>query len=56
MFDFVEMIADLWKRIFSLFEQYSFDVSGYKVSYFTLIFGFLVIAFVISYFWKGARA
>lgn len=56
MFDFVVFIKNFWGSIIGLFEQYKFNIAGYQVSYFTLIFGFLVLAFVISYFWKGARA
>lgn len=55
MFDFVVLIKNFWSALIALFDKYPFTIAGYEVSYFTLIFGFLVLAFTISYFWKGAK-
>ena len=55
MFDFIVLIRNFWKSIIALFDSYPIQIGGYSVSYFTLIFAFLVIGFAISYFWKGAK-
>lgn len=55
MLDFVTMIKNFWVSIITLFDNYPLIIGGYKVSFFSLIFAFLVIGFAISYFWKGAK-
>lgn len=56
MFDFVVLIKNFWSSIIALFEQYKFNIAGYQVSYFTLIFGFW--CWLLSYltFGRGAKA
>jgi len=53
------MIADLWQAVIKVFDEHPLVFEGdtftYEVSLFALVFAFLVIGFVISYFWKGAR-
>lgn len=59
MLQFFRMIADLWQSIIGVFDQhpiiFKIGNSNYSVSWFAIIFAFLVIGFVVSYFWKGAR-
>ena len=59
MFRFFRMIADLWQAVIKVFDEHPLVFEGdtftYEVSLFALVFAFLVIGFVISYFWKGAR-
>ncbi len=59
MLEFFGMIADLWQSIIAVFDRYPiiFKIgnSNYSVSWFAIIFAFLVIGFVVSYFWKGAK-
>lgn len=55
MYEFIVLIRDFWQSIIKLFDKYPLTIAGYKVSYFALIFAFLVIGFAISYFWKGAK-
>lgn len=55
MFDFVILVKNFWQSIIDLFADHPLEFAGYKVSYFSLIFAFLVIGFVVSYFWKGAK-
>lgn len=55
MFEFIVMIKNLWQSIIDLFDARPLSIAGYKVSYFSLVFAFLVIGFAISYFWKGAK-
>lgn len=55
MAQFFEMIADFWGDIITLFDQRPLQIGDYSVSLTALIFAFLVIGFVVSLFWKGAR-
>lgn len=55
MFEFFVLIKNFWLSVFALFDKYPLNIAGYKVSYLSLIFAFLVIGFAISYFWKGAK-
>lgn len=55
MFDFFVMIKNFWQSIFALFNDHLIEIAGYKISYFSLVFAFLVIGFAVSYFWKGAK-
>lgn len=55
MFDFFVMIKDLWRSIIDAFAARPLSIAGYNVSYFSLVFAFLVIGFAVSYFWKGAK-
>lgn len=56
MYQFVTKIKDLYVEIFNILDTVVFDVEGMNVSFLDLIFGFLVISFVITVFWKGAKA
>lgn len=55
MKQFFEMIAELWGGIIAQFDQRPLQIGNYSVSVTALIFAFLVIGFVVSLFWKGAR-
>lgn len=55
MLSFVHMIADLWQGIINTFDKYPIQIGEYQVSVIWLIFAFLVVGFVVSYYWKGAR-
>lgn len=56
MGQFFLMIADFWKTIIKLFDDRPLLIGDYQVSYFAIIFAFLVISFVVSMFWKGAKS
>lgn len=56
MLQFFSMVRDFWVSIISLFDRYPITIGNYQVSYFSLVFAFLVIFLVVSVFWKGARA
>lgn len=56
MKQFIEMIAGFWADIIAEFDQRPLQIGNYSVSVTALIFAFLVIGFVVSLFWKGARA
>ena len=55
MVKFVEMIADLWIQIIAVFDRYPVQIGDYSVSVIGLIFAFIIVGFVVSYYWKGAR-
>lgn len=55
MFEFIKLFAGFIRSIIELFDKHPLSIAGYEVSYFSLIFAFFVIGFVISYFWKGAK-
>lgn len=56
MGQFFSMVADFWKSIIMLFDDRPLIIGDYQVSYFSIIFAFLVIGFVVSLFWKGAKS
>lgn len=56
MLKFVEMIADFWKQIIAVFDRYPVQIGDFTVSVIWLIFAFIAVGFVVSYYWKGARA
>lgn len=56
MLDFFNLIKNFYVSIIDLFNQYTFTVGIYEVSYFGIIFGFFFLTFVVSVFWKGAKA
>ena len=56
MGDFISMIANFWKSIITLFDYHPLQIGDYQVSLFSILFAFLVISFVVSLFWKGAKA
>ena len=55
MFQFFVLMKNYWQDIIDLFAARPLEIAGYKVSYFSLVFAFLVIGFAVSYFWKGAK-
>lgn len=56
MFQFFVMIRNCWQDIIDLFAARPLSIAGYNVSFFSLVFAFLVIGFAVSYFWKGAKS
>lgn len=56
MGQFFIMVADFWKSIIKLFDDRPLVIGDYQVSFFSIIFVFLVIGFVVSLFWKGAKS
>lgn len=55
MGEFFGMVADLWLSIIKIFDNRPLLIGDYEVSYFAIIFAFLVISFVVALFWKGAK-
>ena len=58
MMNFVWMIWDLYTGIFNKFQQavFVYSTSGKVTSLGSVLFACLVIGFVVSLFWKGAKA
>lgn len=53
---FFEILVDFYNLIIDLLNSVKFELGGYEVSYAGVLFVFLVIAFVVSVFWRGAKA
>lgn len=56
MYEFVVFLADYIEEIGKLFHFYKFNIAGIQVSLLQLLIGIICLSFVISIFWKGARA
>lgn len=48
LFGFINKLVDLLYSV-------TFELYGYEVSYFSIIFAFIVISMVVGIWWKGAR-
>lgn len=55
MLEFVNLISDFWSSVLGLFDRYPIKIGDYEISLIWLIFAFLVVGMVVSYYWKGAR-
>lgn len=56
MNQFFIFVAKYIEEIGKLFHFYKFDIGGIQVSLLQLLIGIICLSFVISIFWKGARA
>lgn len=56
MMDFFTFIGNFWRSLIALFDAHPLQIGNYSVSFFALIFAFLIISLVAAVFWKGARA
>ena len=55
MWEFIQWLSDRLYVITAYLNTVKFEVAGLQVGYFNLILGFVVLGFIISVFWKGAR-
>lgn len=53
---FFEMLANLWQGIIAVFDSHPIQIWDYKVSVTSIYFAILVVGFVISVYWKGAKS
>lgn len=49
------LIFDFINDLISLLDMASFDLYGFRVSYWSLIVVFIVISFFANVWWKGAK-
>lgn len=56
MYDFFELLRDFYGDIFSALDYHIFLFDGMPVTLYDILLGFIIVAIVISVFWKGARA
>ncbi len=57
MTDFLHMFIDFFYDIFDLVNsKLVLNINGIQVQYFYLVLGFVIVAMVISVFWKGVKA
>lgn len=53
---FINLFVDLWKQIINLLSNTAIELGGYTVSLFSVLLVMVIIGFVISVFWRGAKA
>ena len=51
----LEFFYDMVARLVGVLQRIQFTVFGVTVNWFHLLLSFVVICFIISVFWKGAR-
>lgn len=56
MVQFVNWVSYAFSVLLNLLSSIEFAIGGTVISYLDLIFGFFLIFFAVSVFWKGARA
>lgn len=52
---FLQFFSFMWQRIIFLFDSVKFDMFGYDVSLFGILFVLIIIGLLVSVFWKGAK-
>lgn len=55
MTDFFQLFVDYCTSIFASLDSVVFSMYGISVTPLSVIFCLLIVAFVISVFWKGAK-
>lgn len=53
---FVDLFFDIFNSLIGLLSSMTFSVYGIEVNYGAIVFAFLVVGFVVSVYWKGARS
>lgn len=56
MSHFIDLIVNLWTSLLLLLHGVHFNLYGFDVDLLSVILAFFVIFFVLSLFWKGAKA
>lgn len=56
MYKFIELVRNFYGAVFNVLDTYLFEFDGMSVSIMDILLGFIIVAIVISVFWKGARA
>lgn len=51
-----EFFVNAFHRIIRLLDSIVFSVGGFDVSFWSIIFSFLVLSIITFAFWKGAKA
>ena len=46
---------DIWLSITNLLNSYQLNIGGVYIGIFNLMLAFVIVVFIISVFWKGAR-
>lgn len=55
MFEFFELLADFFNRIFALLNYFTVDIGGVEISILAILLACAFFAFVCSAFWRGAK-
>lgn len=53
---FIDFMASFFGQIFTFLSSMTFSVYGVSVNYGAIIFAVIVVGFVVSMYWKGARS
>lgn len=53
---FIDFIVSFFGKIFTFLSSMTFKVYGISVNYGAIIFAVIVVGFVVSLYWKGARS
>lgn len=56
MSNFFDLFINFWRSLLLLLHGIKFNLFGYDVDFLSIVLSFFVIGFVVSLFWKGARA
>lgn len=55
MLDFFDFLIGFWNAIIAVLNRYTFSIGSYDVTLAGVLFACLVISFVVTVFWKGAK-
>ena len=53
---FVDLFVSFFSQLFDFLSSMTFSVYGIPVNYGAVLFAVIVIGFVVSVYWKGARS
>lgn len=56
MLEFIIFMRDFFNDCTDLLRIPRFDIGGYEVAYFDLMWTAIIVGMLISAFWKGARS
>lgn len=56
MVDFFALLGAFWHAILGELADFHFSILGYDVDLLSVMVVFMIIGFVITIFWKGAKA
>ena len=56
MWEFIIFFRDMIYHIVATVDSFKFNIAGVQVGYFSIVFGFIILAFIVSIFWKGSRS
>lgn len=55
MLDIVRMFGNMFRSFSNMLDNIILNIAGISVSYLDLLIGFICLAMIINFFWKGAH-